>query len=134
MRQSASGRSRIIAVNKRIVIAAVLLCTSAAVLWQASGSSEDPRGMQRSSEGVTDAMFDLVDEGMAPNQVASLLGSPSRRMTSLAEGLAWPEPPDTCWYYRSTDRTREYQVCFVAGALVTRGSYPVNGKEGNDVG
>jgi hypothetical protein len=76
-------------------------------------------------------MFALVDEGMQPSEVADLLGEPARRTRSLAEGLAWPEPKDTCWYYPSADQGREYQVCFVAGALMTRGSYPVT-REGED--
>ena len=66
---------------------------------------------------------------MRPADVAAVLGRPSRRTASLAEGFAWPEPKDMCWYYPSIDRLREYQVCFIAWRLVTRGSYPVMGGE-----
>jgi hypothetical protein len=74
-------------------------------------------------------MFASVGEGMRPADVAAVLGRPSRRTVSLAEGYAWPEPKDMCWYFPSTDRLREYEVCFIAWRLVTRGSYPVMGVE-----
>ena len=78
---------------------------------------------------ITDEMFARVREGMRPAAVAAILGQPARRTESLAEGYAWPEPKDMCWYYPAIDRLREYQVCFIARRLVTRGSYPVMGGE-----
>ena len=74
---------------------------------------------------ITAEQFARVGEGMRPADVAAVLGRPSKRTASLAEGFAWPEPKDVCWYYPSTDRLREYQVCFIAWRLVTRGSYQV---------
>lgn len=84
-------------------------------------SEESPAG----SVPVTPETFGLVREGMSGPDVADVLGEPVRRTASLAEGLAWPEPEDACWYYGSADGRREYQICFVAGAVKTRGSYPV---------
>jgi hypothetical protein len=69
--------------------------------------------------------FTLVRAGMTGSEVTELLGKPVRRTRSLAEGLVWPEPEDTCWYYGSVDGRREYQICFVAGAVKTLGSYPI---------
>ena len=74
-------------------------------------------------------MFARLRDGMRPEAVAEVLGRPARRTESLAEGYAWPEPKDMCWYYPSIGRLREYQVCFIAWRLVTRGSYPVTGGE-----
>jgi hypothetical protein len=77
------------------------------------------------AHAITDEQFARVGEGMRPADVAAVLGRPSKRTTSLAEGFAWPEPRDVCWYYPSIDRLREYEVCFIAWTLVTRGSYQV---------
>jgi hypothetical protein len=117
-------------VKRPAVVASFLL------LWAGPGlvactsvRADGDRGVPtRGAEGVTAAKFALVVEGMRPIEVADLLGSPVRRTSSLAEGLAWPEPKDTCWYYPSVDRRREYQVCFVTGRLMTRGSYMVTGE------
>ena len=80
---------------------------------------------QSGAPSITNEMFARLREGMRPADVAAVLGRPSKRTASLAEGYAWPEPKDVCWYYPSTDRLREYQVCFIAWRLVTRGSYQV---------
>lgn len=78
---------------------------------------------------ITNEMFARLRDGMRPEAVAAVLGRPVRRTESLAEGYAWPEPKDMCWYYPSIGGLREYQVCFIAWRLVTRGSYPVTGGE-----
>lgn len=100
----------------------LVLIVAAAVAAIAIGGSEEPAA---TSVPVTPATFGLVVEGMSGSGVVDVLGEPTRRTTSLAEGLAWPEPEDTCWYYASADGRREYQICFVADAVKTRGSYPV---------
>jgi hypothetical protein len=94
------------------------------VEWRSRTAVDRP---QMAPTAITDELFARVDEGMRPAEVAAVLGRPSRRTTSLAEGFAWPEPKDVCWYFPSVDRLREYQVCFVAWKLVTRGSYPIAG-------
>lgn len=120
--------------TRPVVVASILLVAAGATLSACtSRESGDQPGTTSTARGITRAMFALVNEGMHPTEVADLLGEPARRTKSLAEGLAWPEPKDTCWYYRSADQRREYQVCFVAGALMTRGSYPVAREGENDV-
>ena len=84
---------------------------------------------QSGPPSITNEMFARLRDGMRPRAVAAVLGRPARRTESLAEGYAWPEPKDLCWYYPSVGRLREYQVCFIAWRLVTRGSYPVTGGE-----
>jgi hypothetical protein len=89
------------------------------------GRPSDDISQSASATAVTSERFALVEVGMEPPEVTELLGPPDRETTSLAEGLAWPEPEDTCWYYRLDGSAREYQVCFVHDAVITRGSYLV---------
>lgn len=111
-----------------LVASLVFLAGGTAALWLLGGPSDHPVVPETTANGVTTDRFALVAEGMEPSDVAEILGTPARETTSLAEGFAWPEPDDTCWYYPSADRTREYQVCFVDDTVVTRGSYLVTGK------
>jgi hypothetical protein len=107
---------------------ALLVVAGGSLAWVLA--AEDPLRPAIASDGsVTDERFALVDVGMRPSEVRDLLGTPDRETTSLAEGLVWPEPEDTCWYYGSGDRAREYQVCFVDDSVITRGSYLVPGSD-----
>jgi hypothetical protein len=95
------------------------------VVWGGARSRPDQPAAVVEPNPVTDDAFALLRGGLRPTEVRALLGNPSRRTVSLAEGFAWPEPTDVCWYYPSIDRLREYQVCFIQWKLVTRGSYAV---------
>lgn len=109
-----------------VVASLVLLTASTALVACTTQLTDGRRGTAKSdADGITAAMFTLVVEGMRPTEVLDVLGAPTRRTVGLAEGFAWPEPKDTCWYYPSVDRLREYQLCFVAQRLVTHGSYPL---------
>ena len=110
------------------VVVGVLLATLTAVgffTWTELRSHVAVDVSRPTPHAITAEQFARVGEGMRPADVAAVLGKPSKRTTSLAEGFAWPEPKDVCWYYPSTDRLREYQVCFIDWRLVTRGSYQV---------
>ena len=106
-----------------IIGVGVLLLTTTAVLAR---TTFRPSEQHRIDVGTSlERAFLLTGPGMRPAEVRALLGDPSRRTVSLAEGYAWPEPKDVCWYYRSDDLPREFQICFISGRLASRGSYPI---------
>lgn len=107
-----------------LVLTLLIACTD--------GAARAPEGLPASPverTGVSAGEVARVESGMRPVEVRAILGRPARRTESLAEGYAWPEPKDVCWYYPSREESREYQVCFIQWRVVTRGSYVVTGGE-----
>jgi hypothetical protein len=75
---------------------------------------------------VSAVRFALIDDGMERPEVKSILGSPVSIAANPVEGMR-REPLATCWHYLADDRQRMFSVCFVEGAVVTRGSYLLEG-------
>jgi hypothetical protein len=114
------GERRTVRTSVVIGVCALAVSVAAAIGIASSRSADDVP-----AHGFSVAGFLDVRSGMIPSRVRELLGRPSRTTESLAEGFAWPEPADACWYYARVDATREYQVCFIGGRVRTHGSYPI---------
>jgi hypothetical protein len=100
------------------------------VLMTLSGGGQVPGGEGGERDGLTAARIGSIariQEGMLPSEVVAILGRPSRKQVSLAEGYAWPEPKVVCWYYPSPEPTRADQVCFIRGEVRTAASFAVGG-------
>jgi hypothetical protein len=106
---------------------AVLACGLTAAALLRGGATSDPPGSSDRGE-ITASRFELVRPGMSRGQVVALLGPPASRARSLAEGLAWPEPEESCWDYGSTSDALAFQVCFVDGRLISASAFPIEGE------
>lgn len=106
------------------------VATGLLVVMSVSGCRQSPVGEGWERNGrATDGMGSIarIEEGMLPSEVVAILGRPSRKQVSLAEGYAWPEPRVICWYYPSPEPTRADQVCFIRGEVRTATSFAVGG-------
>ena len=113
------------AYRRRIGVASsfVLLVIASVFGVQLLGGGARPERVTMNEVVPLADTFTSVRSGMQPTEVRGLLGSPVRVRKSLAEGLAWPEPEVTCWYFPGSDPATEYQVCFVEGAVRSFSSY-----------
>jgi hypothetical protein len=110
-----------------VALIAVLLIAGA-VVWSAREPAKSrAAGSPVASALVTPEAFSSIRKGMSPQRVTALLGTPSHTASSVAEGLEWPEPRDTCWDYPAAGEHRTFRVCFVGGEATTLSSFATGG-------
>jgi hypothetical protein len=75
----------------------------------AGGSSE------QSASQISPGEFELLREGMTPDQLGSYAGEPASKSSAKVEGIRLE-----CWYYGAVGQSGAYQLCFKDDRLASK--------------
>jgi hypothetical protein len=119
-----SGRRSSHVQRGTLAVAVALLPLLGVVAWHAGQAGHPAPDVRPHMVGAhPGAGFARIVAGMRPADIRALVGPPSQRIESKAEGFAWPEPKDVCWYYPTAYPARGYQVCFIDHEVASHGSF-----------
>ena len=112
------------ALTRPVLLAAVLLAFAAVAAPALLRNAPDLRDRivpasrsdsDQSASQISPGEFELLREGMTPDQLGSYAGEPASRSSTEVEGIRLE-----CWYYGAVGESGAYQLCFKNGRLSSK--------------